>query len=341
MEYNIETRGRGIIMEIKKALPFSGIISISGETDTGKSTFIFNCGISPSRIAFIDDDIKGSNVAKALKEQGDPLGYYCDLRDKAAGMKEQAFHRYCLSIIDELEKRKDTIDVIGWDTWSGFEATFQPWVAGHMKDFREKWSHKGDIKGAEIWKESFRYEGDILNRLSKIARVVILTSHMKNDYHYPGKRIPDFKNPVIQTSVLSAILTHSPDGPEPQAILLKRIPSIKVNDNGVITSSPVLPRKVKEFTWDTIRKYWKNPIGFRKPTLEETPNEQELSMIDSSVITEEQKLAMQLELKNREQENMTTEEIIISRYEKGEKISDIAKDMGMKVPEVIKFIKEK
>ena len=59
--------------------PITGLVHVTGEPDTGKTTFALSCGFQPSEIAFFDDDLKTQSIANQLKEAGTPLGYYANL----------------------------------------------------------------------------------------------------------------------------------------------------------------------------------------------------------------------------------------------------------------------
>ena len=70
--------------------------------------------------------------------------------------------------------------------------------------FKQFYSPRGDIKGAEIWKASFDYEAIVIDRLLQIAPLVILSTHLK-DHNIgavkTGAQIPDCKKPVVERVV--------------------------------------------------------------------------------------------------------------------------------------------
>jgi hypothetical protein len=274
---------------------FKGIVHVSGELDTGKTMFAFSCGAQPEDIAFIDDDIKGASVVDQIESQKKKLGFYRNLYDASSGLTELKFFDKGIEIISdmekEVEKRKKPFDAIIWDTWARFEGMFHPYVVTYPQKFRQYWSPNGVIKGAEQWKASFNLESEILNRLQKVGKLVILTSHLKPETIPGGKKtgkfIPDCKQPVAQKSLLRVYLRHNPDGPYPIGLILKRISRQVVGDKGIEIVS-VLPRKMKPFTWERIRWYWDNPIGDRPLDANEKPDEYELSILDGT-LTEDQK----------------------------------------------------
>jgi hypothetical protein len=258
--------------------------------------FAFSCGAQPEDIAFVDDDVKGKSTVDNIKAEGKDLGCYVDLRSRGTGKKELEFHQLCLSVIDELkaqvEKRGKPFDVLIWDTWTRFENTFHPYIVTYPTKFRQYWSPNGAIKGAEQWKESFRYEGEVLASLLNIAGLVILTTHLKPENisgRRTGKLIPDCKPPIINMSVLRVYLRHNSDGPAPVGLILKRPAKQTITEDGIEIVS-VLPRKMKPFTWSEIRRYWKNPVGDRQMSKEELPDDWELSILDGTLTADQKKI---------------------------------------------------
>lgn len=278
---------------------FNGLVHVSGELGVGKTMFALSCGAMPEDMAFIDDDMKGEDVVNQLTDQGRSFGFYCNLITLGSGLKELAFHDACLGMISDLEKkvveRGSKFDALVWDTWARFENTFHPYVATYPNKFKQYWSPMGVIKGAEQWNEAFRYESEVINRLQQVAKLVILTSHLKPENiagRKTGKNVPDVKKPVTQKCLLRVYLRHNPDSPEPIGLILKRPSRQVVSANGIDIVS-ILPRRMKPFTWSEIRKYWNEPIGNRPLNSSETPDAFELSILDG-VLTIDQKEIMRL-----------------------------------------------
>lgn len=133
--------------------PIKGLVQIISGFGVGKTTFMLECGYHPKDIIFINDDIKEPPEFKYAK--------IINLMAETQEMTQLQFHDYCLRMIGNLPKSK----VIIWDTWQRFEKTFHPYVAAHPKQFREKFSPMGKIKNAEMWIDSFDYEGAIFAKL--------------------------------------------------------------------------------------------------------------------------------------------------------------------------------
>jgi len=324
---------------------FAGIVNVSGLPDTGKTTFALECGAPPDKVCFIDDDLKGQAIALEMEKAGMPFGKYVNLVSETEGMLENAFHKYCLDLINGLED--DKYEVIVWDNFARFENTFQPWVKTHQKDFREgTWSPMGVIHGAEIWKVSFDYEAQILDMMQQKAPLIIITTHMKNENvsgRRTGKMIPDVKRGLLQKSLLRVLLRRSDDGsPIPTGIILKRIAKRVVDERGIRTVS-ILPQKVVHFSWDKIREYWENPVGNRIPTADEMPNEFELSMLDSSVLTDDQRLIMRLAIDGASDEDEGDGEKEMkaqmqSMKDNGASLREIADAFGTDIKSVVSVI---
>ena len=161
--------------------------------------------------------------------------------------------------------------------------------------FRQKWSPMGAIKGAQMWQSSFDLEAQILDRLTEMAQLVILTTHLKPEVKQnvkTGRQIADCKKPLVQKTHLRLWLHLNPDSPEPIGLVLKRISKHTSTQDGIKTIN-VLPRKLVPCTWEKIREYWDNPIGNRKPLPEELLDEYEMSVLEG-ILTADLKLVLDL-----------------------------------------------
>jgi len=332
-------------MSSYKHVLFAGIVNVAGMPDTGKTTFALESGAPPDKVCFIDDDLKGQAIALELENIGKPFGKYVNLVAETKGMLENEFHKYCIDLIEGLEDNK--YEVIIWDNFSRFENSFHPWVSTHQKQFKEKWSPMGVIHGAEIWLASFDYEARVLDEMQRKAPLVIITSHMKSENvsgRRTGKMIPDVKRGLLQKSLLRVLLRRSDDGsPIPTGIILKRIAKREVTDEGIKVIN-VLPQKVVHFNWEKIRYYFDDPIGNRAPTQDEMPNEFELSMLDSTVITDDQRLIMRLAIEGAadEEESDGAKEMVAqmkAMRDAGSTLPEIAQAFDTDVKTVVGLIK--
>jgi len=273
--------------------PITGLIHLTGEPDTGKTTFALTSGAAPSEIAFFDDDLKTQAIADALAADGTPFGAYYNLTKLSIGMREIDFHNLVIGLIDGLPK--DKFKVLIFDTWSRFEATMQPVVAKNPTKFRETYSSMGSIKGAEQWKASFDYEASIFDKLMAIAPLVIIVTHLKDQTIgsvKTGAQIPDVKKPIIEKSRMRLWLRHNPNSAAPIGLVLKRLSKMTLNGGG-LRAVNVLPRKLNPCTWEKLLGYWNEPLDQRAPSADETPNEFELSILDGA-LTADQKDALHI-----------------------------------------------
>jgi hypothetical protein len=273
--------------------PISGIVQVMGEPDGGKTTFALTTGAHPGETAFFDDDLKTQAIADMLKANGTPFGEYHNLTRLSVGMKEIQFHDLVLSIIDAMPRGK--YKVLVFDPFARFESTFFPYVQKNSAKFRDVYSPKGDIKGAQIAKASLDYEDAVLSKLLEIAPLVILTAHLKDQSigsAKTGKEIPECRKPIVEKTRLRVWLRHNPNGTAPIGLVLKRLSKVSVNGSGIQVQN-ILPLKVNPCTWKKIIEYWNNPIGDTTPSTDETPNDFEWSIIDGT-LTADQKDALRI-----------------------------------------------
>jgi len=318
-------------MDELEKYPFSGLVHVTGDSDTGKTSFAIECGAAPENIAFIDDDVKGRETVKQLQRGGYQFGIYHNLVEEAKGKKEIQVYNLCLRYIEEIERHEPPIEAVVWDTWTRFEATFKPFVTINPEMFRDYWSRSGEIKGAEQWLAAQDWEGVIINRILAKVKLLIVTTHLKpyriGGKAVEGKSVPKCQTPVIEKSVLRLWLRQNPSGSSvPIGLVLKRVAGRRVTPQGVRTIN-ILPRKIvprpgDESLWDTIRWYWANPFGNREPTADETPNEFELSILDGH-LTPDQRNALRLALIEAEQDQVVAEAVTPENLAKLDVISRI------------------
>lgn len=275
-----------------KLLP--GIIHVCGENDTGKTTFALECGADADKILFFDDDVKGRSTVTELRSAGVEFGEYVDLVEYADKKTEYQFH------VDLVNKIKaipdDKFQCIIWDTWTRFASTCHAYVMKHPREFRETWAHMGTIKGAQQWQEARRYEAALINLMAKKAETLILVTHLKDFYmgstKVPGKQIPASSKVLTQVPRFRIWLRQNESGsPVPIGLVLKRLDTKQLTDKGIRTVS-VLPRKLvphadEASLWDTIWRYWDDPIGLRAPQPDEIPNAFELSILDGTLTSDQ------------------------------------------------------
>lgn len=270
--------------------PINGIVHVMGEHDTGKTLFALSCGALPERIAFIDDDVKGSREVRQIRASGHDFGLYVDLVKSCSGMREIAFNEHCMGIIRSLKVNQ--YDALVWDTWSRFASTFINLVIKNPSAYKDMYSDMGKIKAGERYHVAWDLEAEAINLMLQSVPLVILITHLKDHYLNnvkTGKEIPASTQALERVPNMRVWLRHNPDSPEPIGLFLKRPNKILVTDNGLKPIN-VLPRKMNPCTWERIIEYWQNPIGNRPLNASEKPDEYELSILDSTLTTDQKKV---------------------------------------------------
>jgi hypothetical protein len=199
--------------------------------------------------------------------------------------------------------------VIIWDTWTRFQSTFPAYVKANPNQFRDakEYSAMGKIKAAEQYNDAYQYEGQILTKLRNKCELLILTFHTKQHYENNvaiiGKQAPGHDKAITKYSDLRLWLIANPNSSVPSGIVLKNIGKYEVTKDGIQTVQ-VLPQKLFECNWKSIKGYYDNPIGNREPTENEKPDEFELRLIDGSLTDEEKRLyEVSVKLVEKQSEN--------------------------------------
>ena len=328
------------------AVLFKGIVQITGEHDTGKTSWALGAGTSPKDICFIDDDIKGRNTVEEVGIGN--FGLYIDLIRESKGMLETKLYTHCMDIITKrlpefIKTKRNGVkfEVLIWDTWARFENTIFPTVQKNPTKYREMYSAKGDIKGAQQWQASFDLEGEIMAGLEDVSDLVILVSHLKADSLNgvkTGRLVPDAKRPLSQKCFFRVYLRHNPKSSEPIGIILKR-PSRKRIVEGVgIETINILPRKMQPFSWERIKYFWENPVGNVSFLPDEQPDEYDMACLEN-ILTQQQ---MQVFMESVSLVKMgITEETPLGepdeKYfseEDVERVKKMVRAENMKIPEV-------
>lgn len=272
---------------------FEGIVQTTGEHDSGKTLFAFQCGVLPERICYFDDDIKGRRTVENIKKAGGQLGAHYDLTEIARGKVELKFFEEVRKIIDSI--KPGLYDAIIWDTWSMFASKTHSFVVRNEGKFRETWNKMGEIHGSQQWQEARNLEAQLISQMANLTKTVILITHLKKHrigkVEVPGKFEPNSSPVLERVPNLRLWLRHNPKSPVPIGLILKRFTLEKIVD-GRIRSINVLPRKITprpedESLWDTIDWYMDNPVGNREPRPEELPDAFEMSILDGTLTVEQ------------------------------------------------------
>lgn len=332
-------------------MDFTGTILVTGEHGVGKTSFALEAK-DPARTLFIDDDLKGRATVNQINQDEIKFGKYVDFIGLTKGMRRIDIHNAGLKLIKELEVGQ--FDSVIWDTWTRFEETFHSYVQANPLEFRQAdgWAAMGKIRSGEEYKEARAYEARVIAELQSKVPLVILVSHLKNYYvnnAQTGKQIPAISPAVLRVCSLRLWLRHNPLGTTPIGLVLKNIDKKEVVNNRLRTIQ-ILPKKLtpmdgESSLWDSIERYYNDPIGSRPPTADETPDDFEMSLIDGT-LTPDQRLswlhALKAQKEEAEEEALIQTESIRESWESGEfeSKSELAKTLGVPMRDVLAALRE-
>jgi len=343
--------------------PIRGLAGITGEPDTGKTTFALTTGVPSQRIAFIDDDLKTQSVADSLEAQGKPFGSYFNLTREFAqsgNTKPADLHDMVMDHLRKLKSDVNEYDVLVFDNWSRMEGGIRDHSLKNMTKLSSMTPGQIAKMTQFTWPFTYNYYQEILDFMLSIAPLVFIITHVKKRYKTDilearGQR------PLVEKSSFRIWLRHNPDSPAPIGLVLKRIMKL---DAETMKPVSILPRRIKPCTWATIKNYIANPIGDRQPNQEEMPNAFELSILDGT-LTDDQKNSiaiakMEMEKEAREDEDLArqfsgnddadSDEVRLRAIElysedpdlKPVQVMKMLKNEGfsVKVPTIVQWIKE-
>jgi len=334
---------------------FTGVVLVTGERGVGKSSFGLEAG-PPAEMLFVDNDLKGRSTIDQLERDNIKFGRYVDMIGLTAGKKAIDTHTIGLEMIDSIEPGK--YQTIMWDTWPEFASTCYDYVTAHPDRFRdaENWAAMGKIRKGEEYKEARFYEAQIISRLQSLAPLVILVSHLKNQYlnNAPtGKEIPAVSKAVDRVCNLRLWLRHNPIGRVPIGLVLKNIDR-KVYDEEIdrlrtiqILPTRITPLKGEQSLWDAIYRYHEDPAGLREARPDEIPDDFESSIVQGT-LTEDQRLSWLYAIKqerDRESEELAvamTENTAraLEMQEEGATFPQIAAELGLTIGQVVSMVKK-
>lgn len=281
-------------------LRYSGIVSITGEPDVGKTICALQVA-HPSKIAYFHDDIKSPPIPPAQ------FGLFIDLVQETKKLKLLEFREYVLGRLKDIQVGK--FEAIIFDTWARFGLSLRQYAMTNPNEFREPgtFSKLGSAKGGEMWNEAHRYEAQVISDLARLAPFVGLVTHLKDAYEggaKTGQKRPDAGKAFDRVCNFRVWLRSNPSSGVPIALVLKRLNESQVTDRGLEVVN-VLPWKLTPTNedgsiWDIIDRYRAQPFGNRSALPHEMPDNFEMSIL-TGVMTKEQRQIWQANLKERHQ----------------------------------------
>jgi len=334
---------------------FTGVWLITGEHGVGKTSLGLEA-VSPRKTLFVDDDLKGKATVAQVRRDGIEFGKYVSFINETSKMKALETHMCGLEIIKSI--KEDQYDSIIWDTWTRFASTCHAYVTSYPERFRDndKWAAMGKIRAGEEYKEARLYEAELIAELQRKAKLVILVSHLKNQYlnNAPtGKQIPAISKAVDRVCNVRLWLRYNAKSNVPIGLVLKNMDrKIYDEERDVLRTVQILPTKItplpeEKSLWDSINRYYDNPAGLRASTPDEIPDDFESSIVQGT-LTEDQRLSWLYAIKNerdREEEEVlftmeSNRERALEMREDGNSFLEIAKTLEMNVKDVVAMLKD-
>ena len=298
-------------------VPYRGIIEIVSPHDVGKTLASLGVVYPYKKTVFVDDDVKGSATVKQLQDLGEEFALYVNMGKMRSELGETPNPVHLLKnivypTVDEIVKsaKGKKHEVIIWDTWRSVYQSARGYVERNQNEFKDVVTFRGSsiiIQGL-ISKVARMIEQTQINKLREVCELLIITHHLKDNYvnNVNVGQIPESSATFSEVSNMRIWLRRNPQSKVPIILFLKR-PSVPVKKSGKIVFSNIVPMKIiptskDESIWDAIARYEKSPIESRMPTAEETPNAEEMAMINGT-LTDEQKSYMLEMLKYQQIEN--------------------------------------
>lgn len=324
--------------------PIEGIIHVTGEPDTGKTTFAYTSGSHPSKIAFFDNDIKSKSLHRQLN-----FGIYLNLVKMftdGGKLKPVEFHNMVLRELDKIEP--GSIETLIFDNWTQMEDGIAAYAEEHMVEMSNLTRNQIQNMNMLTWPYKRLYYVTVLDRLLEVAPTVFIITHVKDQWlnkRKTGAKVPRCQEPLVEKSSFRIWLRHNPDSQAPIGLVLKRIAKSEWSDEkGRIVPLSVLPRKIAPCDWDKINEYLEHPVGNRPLTADEMPDEDEIAILEGT-LTDDQKLMLRAAVTEDLEEEEELDEVPVNvesdkvaeikkMKEEGKSNREIARDLGLTILEV-------
>lgn len=269
----------------------SGIISISGDSGSGKTlaSLFVNYKHAPdlNRVAYFHDD---------NKEPPFPIEAFGKFVDMSVNVKLFEYGSCVNQELEKLDPKK--IKGVIFDTWTKYGEFLRHYVVSHRNTYREKeafiMSHNPVVMGAQAWRDAHNYEGRMAGQIAKKFGFLVATSHVKEDMKgstKTDKLVEDLGKIWEQSSNARLWLINTGAG-VPAVLVKKRFDKSWV-ENGKPQTINFLPSRLTpeaddKSIWDIVNRYWKSPVGERKLSEYEVPQNQEEMAIVRDTWTERQ-----------------------------------------------------
>lgn len=277
----------------------TGLYHLTGEPDSGKTTMALTCGIPVQNMLFLDNDMKTQRISDNLSKSGKGFGKYVNLPREMRVRNLKNPLQFYEMVMEILEKDKKQHECIIFDEWTRIEDGIRAKSMSIMKDISPLTENQIRAMTQVTWVYTHQFYAQVLDTLMTYAPTVFIITHIREKY-MNNKKTGIYEargqRPLIEKANMRLWLRHNADpadGGAPIGLVLKRISKFDTDEEGILRPINVLPLRIKPCTWDKIDSYFENPIGNRKPTTDELPDQFEQSVLHG-ILTEDQKHALEL-----------------------------------------------
>jgi hypothetical protein len=263
-------------------VPLHGLIHVYGPDGVGKTSLALTTGADLAKSVFIDDDSSKS------KDKTTKWKEYVDLMAATKGKNEIQLFDF---VSKKIESYADnSLDLIVFDNMKRVFDAAHSYLLTNKQSYRQIMRGSGEIIGGLEWREVREHVlPKLYSAMLSKAKLVIVITHEKEQSKdgvktgqmeaAADKSLRKAASPIIR-------LTLDKDGsPVPVGLVIKNIGIISA-DGEIVR---VLPPKIKNCTWKTIRNYLEKPVGNGDLPEDMMPDEFEQALITGSLTKEQQR----------------------------------------------------
>jgi len=271
-----------------------GMCHITGPSGVGKSLFsigLVMAGLDPGRVAVIDCEQSLQVHHAQLK-----FRYYYDMTKLAVeklGLvaRPADYFKLMTDIVSSLPV-DGSIDLLVIDNIQPIEEAIVDEVTQHPERYGLS---KGQVDRTALkWGPIKNLYSKFIQSLRRVAKIYILTSHLKQVFAPNGQPVPGLMRPagkrdvLEQQTFLRIWLKWSHKGSRvPDGLVLKnRLVRLQITPEGP-KALPTLPNKLAPCTWERIIKYLHGELDPTNPPPEEIPSGGELARLRGALTPEQ------------------------------------------------------
>jgi hypothetical protein len=342
-------------------LILTGIIELTGEHGTGKTTAALECGALPEKIRLYDDDVKGRATVRDFERQtGRKIDYIDTTAMQQQSRRDYEYYEKIKASLDAIQPGQ--FDVIIFDTWTKIAKACRSYAEKYPEQFKDQVKGGGYFTGTsqmvngQISRIGRDLEAALINSLESKVQLIFLIAHLKDQYlnnTQTGKQIPDDNDTLERVPSTRIWYRHNPNSGVPISLFLKR-PNVKKwnEEKGRPQTINLFPKKITplpedESVWDGYERYYHNPLCNRLPTPDETPTPYELSIIEGTLTPDQlviykagtaiaaQQAKQEAAFLGLETQSAKNTDLAIELKQKGTPPPLIAKETGLTIQEIL------